>query len=452
MLTVADIVHYAKGHLLQGNLQKHVVSVSTDTRTLKKGSLFVALKGKNFDGHKFIHKAIQKGATALLVSEKVTVLSNAIAVICTADTLKAYGDLARGYRERFSIPVIAITGSVGKTTTKELVGAVLAKSFNLLKNYQTENNEIGVAKTLLNLCAKHQVAVLEFGTNHFGEIKRLTSMGEPTIAVLTNIGESHLEFLKNRQGVFKEKSDIFKTLTGKDHIVYNNDDDLLRTISQRKIATRKVTFAIDRNARYQAANIIFGKKSLSFTVERQRFTLKTLSRENIYNALAAIAVGRLRGLSWQAIRWSLGRVEFPQGRQNICKVSGVWMIDDTYNANPTSVASALRTLSRFSTKGKRFFVFADMRELGSISKQAHKRIGVLAAEHKVDFFFTYGSWSKESSKEAEKRGVLCFHGKTQEDIVSEVKKKIHPGDVVLVKGSRGMRMEKIVEKIKAFHF
>jgi len=452
MITISDVIHYSKGRLLQGNPERCVVSISTDTRTLRKGSLFVALRGKHFDGHKFIQEAIKKGASALLVSKKVSSVPSAIAVIRAADTLKAYGDLARGYRKRFSIPVISITGSVGKTTTKELIGAVLSKSFNLLKNYQTENNEIGVAKTLLNLNARHTIAVLEFGTNHFGEIKRLASMGKPTIAVLTNIGESHLEFLKNRQGVFKEKSDIFKQLTRKDYIVYNNDDDLLRTIFRRKILAKKVTFAIDQRACYQAKNIIFGKKSLSFDVCGQKFSLKTLSRENIYNALAAIAIGRLQGLSWAAIHSSLGRAKFPKGRQNLCNVSGVWMIDDTYNANPTSVASALMTLSRFPVKGKRFFVFGDMRELGPMSKQAHERVGKLVAEQRVDFLYTYGSWSRVTSKIAEKNEICCCHCVSHEEIVKVLKKSVRPGDLILVKGSRGMHMEKVVEKIKAFHF
>lgn len=452
MLIINDILCYTKSHLISGNPETKVSGVSTDTRSLKKGNLFVALKGKNFDGHTFIQKAIQKGAAALLVSGKYICAPVSIPVIYTPDTTKAYGDLARGYRERFFIPVIAITGSAGKTTTKELAAAVLSKRFQLLKNYQTENNEIGVSKTLFNLNEKHKVAVLEFGTNHFGEIKRLASIGKPTIAVLTNIGESHLEFLKNRHGVFKEKSDIFKSLSSKDCIVYNSDDDLLRKISQRTIPRKKITFAIDHKASYQAKNIVFNKKGLSFYVGHQKFSLKTLSRENIYNGLAAIAIGRLFGLSLESIAKSLSRAVFPQGRQNIYEVKEVSIIDDTYNANPTSVASALKTLQRFSTKGKRFLIFGDMRELGAISLKAHKNIGKLIAKHNVNFLITYGSWSKFTSCEAKKRGVLGFHFKTYDKIIQDLKKRIHPGDVVLVKGSRGMHMEKVVEKIKALHF
>ncbi|MCX5681263.1 MAG: UDP-N-acetylmuramoyl-tripeptide--D-alanyl-D-alanine ligase, partial [Candidatus Omnitrophica bacterium] len=248
MLTINDILLYTKGCLLSGNPNAKISGVSTDTRNLKKGELFVALQGKNFNGHKFIKLAIEKKASAVLISDKSVVSKVKIPVIYCSDTLKAYCDIARGYRSKFSIPVIAITGSVGKTTTKELIAKVLSKHFCLLKNYQTENNEIGVAKTLLKIHPRHEVAVLEFGTNHFGEIDRLAHMGRPTAAVLTNIGDSHLEFLKNRQGVFREKSDIFREINNKGNIIYNNDDPRLRTIHKKRLLAHTITFAIDSKA------------------------------------------------------------------------------------------------------------------------------------------------------------------------------------------------------------
>jgi len=451
MMTVGDIVRCSRGRLLKGDAQKEIANISTDTRTLAKGSLFVALKGKNFDGHKFVEEALKKGASALLVSRRINVPSNPVSVIRVQDTLRAYGDLARYHRTRFSIPVVAITGSVGKTTTKELLGSVLASRYNIIKNYQTENNEIGVAKTVLGLRSRHQIAVLEFGTNHFGEIRRLACIGQPTVAVLTNIGESHLEFLKDRRGVFKEKSDIFKYLAPQGYIVYNKDDDLLKEISGKKLSARKLTFAINKKADYQATRIVFNDKGLSFYVNRRQFFLQTLSRENIYNALAAIAVGRLQGLSWEKIRRSLAGAAFPKGRQNIFKANGVWVIDDTYNANPTSVASALRTAGRFEIKGKRFFIFGDMRELGTASKKAHEHIGDLVVENKIDVLLTYGRWSKLTSQKVRSK-VLSCHFLSHEEILNILKKSLSPGDLVLVKGSRGMRMEKIAEKIKTFHF
>jgi UDP-N-acetylmuramoyl-tripeptide--D-alanyl-D-alanine ligase len=452
MLTLKDVVLLTRGELVSGDFSQKITSVSTDTRSIKKGSLFVALKGKNFDGHKFISAAIQKGAAALLVSNRSILGVENVPVIYVRDTLLAYGDLARGYRERFDIPVVAITGSAGKTTTKELTAKVLSSKYCVLKNYQTENNEIGVSKTLLNLRPKHTLAVLELGTNHFGEIKRLTSIVKPTTVVLTNIGESHLEFLKNRQGVFREKSAIYKNLSVDGTILYNSDDDLLKKIGQQEKKPKKVTFAFDQKADYCATDIDFQKKSLSFFIKKKSFALKTLSRENIYNALAAIALGRLFGLSWRAIRTSLACVSFPKGRQHILNVSGVSVIDDTYNANPTSVAAALSTLSRFLVKGKKIFVFGDMRELGSVSRQAHEKMGRLSAEHKIDILITYGEWTAFTARVAKAKGIFSIHCKTHEDVVNALRKNISRGDVVLVKGSRGMQMDTVVDKIKSLHF
>lgn len=445
-MIIKDILKYTGGMLLQGNAAKKVSGISTDTRTVKKGELFIALKGKNFDGHKFLSIAIRKGATALFVSKKVQV-PEGIAVILCKDTTKAYSDIAHGYRKKFSIPVIAITGSVGKTTTKELMAEVLSKRFNVLKNFQTENNEIGVSKTLLKLTSRHKVAVLEFGTNHFGEIERLATVGEPTVAVLTTIGDSHLEFLKNRQGVWREKSKIFRAANVCRTVIYNNDDPWLSKIGEKK-GLRKITFGIDKAATHQARKIVYGIKGLSFYVGREQFSLKTLSRENIYNALAVIAAGRLMGLSNDVIKRSLARADFPKGRQNISCTGGVWVIDDTYNANPTSVASALQTLARFPSKGKRFFVFGDMLELGKASAMAHRTIGALAKKNMVNCILTFGRWSKLTARAAARAGVNARHFKSHDEIVRELKKSLKPGDVVLVKGSHSMRMDQIVEKLR----
>lgn len=432
---------------MQGDAGKKVSGISTDTRTLKKGQLFIALIGKNFDGHKFLSIAVQKKAAVLLVSKKVQA-AQGVAVILCKDTTEAYSDIAHGYRKKFSIPVIAITGSVGKTTTKELMAEVLLKRFCLLKNYQTENNEIGVSKTLLKLTARHKAVVLEFGTNHFGEIERLATVGEPTVAVLTTIGDSHLEFLKNRQGVFREKSSIFRATNTCRMIIYNNDDPWLCRIKKLCPRARKITFGIDKAATYQAKNISFSLKGLSFCVGRTQFSLKTLSRENIYNALAVVAVGRLMGLSNDVIKRSLARADFPRGRQNISRMGGAWVIDDTYNANPTSVASALQTLARFPSKGKRFFVFGDMLELGKASAKAHRMIAALAKKNNVSRVLTFGRWSKLTTQAAVRVGVNARHFKSHDEIVHELRKSLKSGDVVLVKGSHSMRMDQVVEKLR----
>jgi len=452
MFTIEEVCFCTHGKLLSGDAKLRMKGVSTDTRTLRPGALFVALKGKNFDGHKFVQIAVAKKARALLVSDKASLPKASIPVILVSDTLKAYCALARYHRERFSIPVIALTGSAGKTTTKELLAQVLSQRFRLLKNFQTENNEIGVAKTLLQLRKSHELAILEFGTNHFGEIERLTRMGQPTMVLLTNIGDSHLEFLKSRQGVFREKSGIFRYSSRLKDIFYNADDVWLKKIGSKYKNASATTFSINKKSHYQARKIMLSGFLLSFSVGKENFCLKISSRDNIYNALAAIAFGKRFHITSALIKRSLQQVKFPQGRQNVLKVNGRWIIDDTYNANPTSVASALRSLELFPAKGKKFFVFGDMRELGKASRRAHQAIGALSAGCGVDMLLTYGSWSKLTISEAGKKGIPGCHCISYEEIVKHLVHQTLPGDVILIKGSRGMRMESVIEKLRACHF
>ncbi|HOD11498.1 MAG TPA: UDP-N-acetylmuramoyl-tripeptide--D-alanyl-D-alanine ligase [Candidatus Omnitrophota bacterium] len=452
MFTIEEILFCTNGKIVNSYPALRVRGVSTDTRTIRPGDLFVALSGKNFDGHQFIKNAISKKASALLVSKKILLPHARIPTIIVEDTLQAYCALAKYHRARFSIPVIALTGSVGKTTTKELLGKVLSSHFHLLKNFQTENNEIGVAKTLLQLNNKHSLAVLEFGTNHFGEIERLARMGQPTIAILTNIGDSHLEFLKNRQGVFKEKSNIFRCSPRLECIVYNSDDDWLATIGIRYPKTDVLRFSIDKKSHYQAKNITAKGMRITFQVGSEKFSLKTLSKENVYNALVAIALGRKFRVPYAQIKRSLWNFRFPKGRQNILKVSGRWVIDDTYNANPASVSSALNALELFPSSGKKYFVFGDMKELGRSSRTAHQRVGRLSADKGVKVLLAYGTWSRIASEQACKHGVESHHYSRQEKIVEYLMQNTLPADVILIKGSRGMRMEHIVNKLQACHF
>ncbi len=452
MFTIEEILSCTNGKILSSCSKLRVRGVSTDTRTIRPGDLFVALKGKNFDGHQFIKKAIRKKASALLVSQKISLPHVRIPIVVVKDTLRAYCAIAKYHRERFSIPVIALTGSVGKTTTKELTGKVLSSHFCLLKNFQTENNEIGVAKTLLQLNDKHELVVLEFGTNHFGEIERLTRMGQPTIAILTNIGDSHLEFLKDRHGVFKEKSNIFRCSPRMECIIYNADDDWLKTIGVRHPKADVLRFSINSRSHYQAKNIKAKGMQTVFQVGREEFSLKTLSKDNVYNALVAIALGHKFRVPYAQIKRSLWSFRFPKGRQNILKINGRWIIDDTYNANPTSVSSALNVLELFPSSGKKCFVFGDMKELGRSSRIAHQRVGRLSADKGVKLFLTFGAWSQIASEQARKYGVESYHCSRQEMIVEYLAQKTLPADVILIKGSRGMHMEHIVNKIQACHF
>ncbi|MDD3374672.1 MAG: UDP-N-acetylmuramoyl-tripeptide--D-alanyl-D-alanine ligase, partial [Candidatus Omnitrophica bacterium] len=230
MMNVKEIIKATGGHLVYGDLNQKINGVSTDSRTVLRRNLFIALKGKKFDGHRFLSSVVQKKVNVLLVSQKPKKSFLGVSVIVVKDTAVALECLAQFHRLKFPIPIIAITGSSGKTTTKELIASVLKKKFNVLKSVATENNFIGVSKTLLNLRSKHDIAILEFGTNHFGEIENLTRIAHPTISILTNIGESHLEFLKTPAGVFKEKKAIYKNLNREGVVIFNEDDLFLRKI------------------------------------------------------------------------------------------------------------------------------------------------------------------------------------------------------------------------------
>ena len=370
-------------------------------------------------------------------------------MILVADTTKALGDIAHFHRQRFSIPIIAVTGSNGKTTTKEMIAAVLGARYNVLKNVATENNHIGVPMTLLRLNSSHHLAVLEFGTSHFGDIRWLAKITNPTVGLFTNIGESHLEFLKTKSGVLKEKTEMIKYLRPPATLVVNQDDLHLKKILNRKFKGKILTYGIDSPSDFQASGVkITGQAQLQFKVNRrQPFQLKTPAVHNVYNALAALACGRLFDLSFQEIQERIANFNFPQGRQAVHQSGRFVVINDTYNANPASVRSALETLKSLSTKGKKIFVCADMLELGSQSKKLHAAIGKSIGQSSIDAVFTTGHLARLISQtvKEENKDLTADHFDTIEGVHNRLKEYCRTGDVILVKGSRGMRMERTVE-------
>lgn len=295
MLTIEQIIQATKGRLENGNPTLKVKSVSINTRTLAKGALYVAIKGVNHDGHSFVKKAVRKGAAAVLVSQKINL--RGASVIYVKDTVKALGQIAHFHRRRFNIPVVAITGSAGKTTTKNIVSSVLGTRFKVLKNERSENNWIGVPLTLLKLKKSHAIAVLEVGTNQKGDIAWLTEITEPDLAIFTNIGESHLEGLKNKNGVFNEKINLAKGVRKNGVIIYNGDDDYLTRIKGLQLPLRKISYSIKHRSDYQAGSITIARDHrIHFKVNKKKYVLSNLGRHQIYNALAAIACAECFGV------------------------------------------------------------------------------------------------------------------------------------------------------------
>ena len=381
--------------------------ISIDTRTIKRGDLFIPIKGPKFDGRDFIPQAVKKGAKVLDVK----------------DGIKALQDMAAEHRNKFNIPVIGVTGSVGKTTTKDMIASILSQEKKVLKNEENFNNEIGVPLTLLKLTKQHKAAVIEMAMQGLGEIAELAQIVRPKIAVVTNIGEAHLEFLKNKRNVARAKSEIFKCQTKNDFAVINADDEYFEKLI--------------KNVKCQMSNVVtFGiiEKADVTPKDLKGIKLPLPGEHIIYNALAAIAVAKIMRLKKSSIKKGLESVMLSSKRMEIInRDDGIKIINDTYNANPQSMTAALKVLA--SLEGRKIAVLGDMLELGKKSSSAHKRIGKLAKELGVDILISVGKLSKEMKAN--------FHFSTNKLAVQKLKKLVKGGDRVLIKGSRGMKMEEV---------
>ncbi|OGX33843.1 MAG: hypothetical protein A3C36_01505 [Omnitrophica WOR_2 bacterium RIFCSPHIGHO2_02_FULL_52_10] len=450
MLTIPEISQITKGKCLQAGKVSKVNGVSIDTRTIQKGYVYIAIKGHRLNGHAFLEAARRKGAVAAVVCEKVVCPAD-FAVIQVKDTTKALGLIAAWHRRQFNIPVIAVTGSTGKTTTKEMIAAVLSKRYKVLKNTKTENNQFGVPLTLLRLNPSHQIAVLELGTNRRGDIRWLAHITRPTAAVFTNIGDSHLAGLKNRRGVFTEKIQILKFMPPRGVVILNEDDAFLSTLHTQKIRQDIIGYACDAHAQYQARGIsIVRNQRLDFTVGRHTFQMKNPALHNVSNALAAISCGRHFKIRYNDIRSALAGFRFSSARQEIARVGTCWLINDSYNANPLSLESAIRTLGALRIKGKRIAVVGDMLELGARSVALHQSAGRMIARSGTDIVLTTGRHARHTARAAKETGsgIRAVHCADLSGVHRWLKRVCAPGDAILVKGSRGMRLERTVDYLK----
>jgi len=454
MFTVRDILGAVKGMLLSGNQDDILTGVSTDTRKIRNGELFLAIKGERFDGHSFILDAVSKGAGGILVQEGGITNANFkipdIAFISVSDSIKALGDIANFHRARFSIPLIGITGSNGKTTTKEMTAAILSRKFNVLKNFGTENNNIGVPLTLMRLDTEHKIIVLEMATNHLGEIRRLSEIAMPTIAVITNIGPSHLEYLEDTDTVFKAKCEIFEHMHGEKKLVLNKDDEYLKTIKSDS-AVR--WFGLSKDADFYADKISLEPDGINFRLNgKWDISLGVLGRHNVYNALTAIATSWDFGVSIDDIRDALKEFRVPNMRMEVKRFGDIKIINDSYNSNPQSMKQAIEALRDMTTEGRKILIAGDMLELGHLSGRFHHLVGKQAAESGFDLIVAVGKLAEYVARGAQEAGMsgrkikLCAVTKEAREKVCNLVKK---GDTILVKGSRAMKMEEIVEELES---
>lgn len=433
--------------LPQMQAQATLADVCTDTRKIQPGSLFVCLRGERFDGHSFASQAAQLGAAALLVDHPVDA---DVPQLVVTDTGKALLQLAGWYRRRFQLPVVGLTGSVGKTTTKEFIALVLGAKYNTLKTQGNLNNEIGVPQMLFRLEDSHTAAVIEMGMNHFGEISRLTRAVAPTVGLITNIGVSHIENLGSRAGILQAKLEILEGMAPDAPLIVNIDNDMLRTV---KLGDRPLlTFAIDdQRADFTATDIAEQGSTTTFTVHHSTFTqpvtIPTVGIHNVYNALAAMAVGYVTGVDPAAAAAALANYVPAGMRQNLVQVGGVQVIEDCYNASPDSMRAALQTLGKLPVH-RRYAVLGAMLELGDYAKEAHTQVGKMAAENGIDGVLAYGAdaaYIVEAAKQAGLENARLFD--TKEALAQSLAQQVQPGDGVLFKGSRGMHLEDVMHTV-----
>ena len=449
-LLLSEIVTAVRGSFgYPSNIE--VTSISTDTRTIEKGAVFVALKGNNFDGHDYAAKAMELGAVAVVAERAI----EGAKCIIVDSTHLALLDIASYYRDKFNIKLVGITGSVGKTTTKEFVSLVMSKKFNTLKTIKNFNNEIGLPMTLFDLTNKHEAAVIEMGMSNLGEISRLSQTAKPDLCVITNIGFSHIENLGSQKNILKAKMEILDGADENAPLILSKDDKFLKDVKVRA-DRKKIFYSIsDTSADVYASDIITKDDKIEFNINSDGNTYKAkinfLGEHNIKNALAAFCVGREYRISPESMIEAISEY-IPDGiRQTISDINGVKIIADCYNSSPDSAKSALHTLSQINTTGKKIAVLGDMLELGKMSNELHRSVGEAVCEENIDLLLCLGDMSDYYIKGALKKGFDINNTKiftSKDEIAEYLKSTMTEGDAILFKASRGMKFEEIIEKIK----
>ena len=454
-----DCLYAVNGKLLQGSETVIFRGVSINSRTIKEGELFVCIKGENFDGHDFFGDAFKKGAAGIILSDTKNISTGMLDkgespfVIQSENTLRALQDLASYQRSLFPFRVIAVTGTNGKSTTKEMIASIIETKYKTLKTQGNLNNHIGLPLTLLKIEPEHEVGVLEMGMSAAGEIKRLAEIAKPDIGVITNISVGHLGQLKTIKEVQTAKGELFDSLHKEGTAIVNADDPLVLELA-KSLRVKKITYGIKEPADIQASDIQ-NKGSHGFTFTAKIFDqaipvkLPQIGYCNIYNALAALATGHSLGITGKEMNLGLKNYQqIPQRNEQIHH-EGMTLINDTYNANPQSMREALKTLKEINTQGKRFFIIGDMLELGPLSESAHHELGQEIARSNVDFLVTVGplaSLAAESAKSNVRKQLQIEKFNTHDGAVNYLLRKVEKGDCLLVKGSRGSKMENVVQE------
>lgn len=458
-MTLENIEKACGGRYIGTEAEKktEVLGVVIDSRQVESGYLFVAIPGEKVDGHKFIPDVFAKGAAAVLSEQQLE--DPAGPYILVESTTKTLRDLAEYYRKSLDIKVVGITGSVGKTSTKEMIASVLSEKYRVLKTEGNYNNEIGLPLTIFKIRAEHEVAVLEMGISEFGEMHRLATMANPDICVITNIGLCHLENLKTRDGILKAKTESFAHLKKDGIAILNGDDDKLSTV--RQVGDKEpVFYGMEEKMEYRedakksvyatgVENLgLYGMQARIHTPEGERDVRIPIPGEhNVYNALAATAVGLSLGLSLDQISSGILKAKTIGGRTNLLNTGSMTVIDDCYNANPVSMKASIDVLA--TAEGRKIAVLGDMGELGENEKKLHYEVGEYLAKKEIDVLFCAGELSEEIAKAAQKESKTCevYYFKTRDALLEQLLPFLKKGDTVLVKASHFMEYPEIVKAL-----
>jgi len=448
-ITVDKIVEMLETTVISRGSASTIKNFCSDTRKIKKGDLFISLKSEKNDGIKYIEEAFEKGAMGCITEYEIP--NNLLEknknklIIRVNDIIKTIQKIAEYKRNLFDIPVIAITGSVGKTSTKDMVASVLSQEFKTAKTQGNYNNHIGLPLTILNWDENIEVAVVEMGMNHFGEISVLTNIAKPTVAVITNVGTAHIGNLGSRENILKAKLEILEGLNENGKIIVNNDNDLLNICDIKKY--KKITYGINNTSNYIAENIIIRENNSKYEIKinnkKYEINVPVAGEHFIYNSLCAIAVGMELGIKIEKIINGIKYFELTEKRNEITEKNNLKIINDYYNASYDSMKASLEVLSKIEAK-RRIAILGDMLELGEYTKELHKKVGEEVAKNKIDILITVGELSKDIAKEAEHLEVKeVYHLKTNLECIKKLKNIIKKEDAILLKASNAMHFGEI---------
>ena len=448
--TLTQIAEFAGGAVTQGNGGHLIAKISTDSRTLRAGDLFVALRGENFDAHQFVAQAAKAGAVGAVVEKSWPGKApEDFSLIRVDHTLSAYQQIAFNYRRSLSLKVIAITGSNGKTSTKDFVAAVLEKKFRVTKTEGNLNNHVGLPRTILKASSEHEIAAWEIGMNHPGEVAPLAKIAGPDVAIITNIGVAHIEFMGSREAIAREKGGLAAAVPSTGTVILNGDDPFSETIA--RLTPAKIILAGIERGTVQAREIHQSTDGAEFTLvegaHRCHAVLPVPGSHMVQNALLAVTAGRVFGISLEDCAAGLAAAPLTEARLQIKTIHGLQFIDDSYNANPDSTKAALRTLSELETDRRRIAVLGQMMELGVESEKGHREVGECAGKLGLDQLIALGKGAIEIAAAARAAGLANSIAVASAVEAAELlHESARPGDLVLVKGSRSARMERVLEE------